>query len=446
VPELRVAVVGAGPAGCFIVDSMLNADVGNTDLRVDLYDRLPTPFGLLRYGVAPDHPRMKSLTGTLQQVIDQGRVRFFGNVNVGADVTVDELREHYHAVVYTFGAAVDRRLGIPGEDLPGSCSATELVAWYSGHPDITAVPADLSHPAAVVVGAGNVAVDVARILSRPASELTDTDMPDEVLSVLAGSRITDVHLLARRGPADAKFTYKELRELGELTDVDVIVDAADLYGVDATGTENPAASRNLTTMREWAARPKGGGRRRLHLHFHTRPVEIQGTGRVEAVVLERGHAERSSTTLPVGLILRAVGYRGIALDGVPFDEDRGLVPTDEHGRVLRDGAPSVGEYAAGWIKRGPRGVLGTNRADADETVSALLTDLDALQAHPRTDEDMLECLRRRGATVLDKEAWGRIDSAEIAAGGSRGCARQKLPTREELLEAGLGVAAGVNVW
>ncbi len=441
---LRVAVVGAGPAGMYVADALVLPREGSAvPVQVDVYDRLPTPFGLLRYGVAPDHPKMKMLTRALQRTLDDPRVRFLGGVQVGTDVTVDELRAGYHAVAYSFGASTDRRLGVPGEDLPGSRSATSFVTWYSGHPDAPADDVDLSGVrTAVVVGVGNVAVDVARVLSRPVADLRVTDVPEPVLDRLAASAVADVHVLGRRGPVQAKFTVKELRELGELEGVDVVVDPADLVlsaADEAELAEHPAVGRNLELLREWSQRPLTGAPRRLHLHFWSRPAALEGDGRVERVLVERTRldgdgrlvAAGAPSPLPAELVLRSVGYRGTGLDGVPLDPATCTVPARD-GRVLRDGAVSPGEYVAGWIGRGPVGVLGTNRSDAEGVVEGLLADAPALLARP-LGPDPVALLAQRGVTPVDAEGWGRIDAGEVARGQALGRARTKIATWDDLL-------------
>lgn len=440
--RLRVGIVGSGPAGLYAAGALLHAsDAGGPRVRVDVLDRLPAPYGLLRYGVAPDHLKMKSLVETFRPVLERPEVRFLGGVDVGGGVPVEEVRSAYDAVVYATGSQVDRRMGIPGEDLPGSYSATDLVAWYSGHPDAALARLTLDARAAVVVGAGNVAVDVARVLAKTGEAMRHTDVTDEVLATLSASAIRDVHLVARRGALQARFTPKELHELGEIPGTDVVVDAAEVdSGLDpADLAASPAqVRRNVDVLRSWAARPAGRGERRLHLHFWTRPVELGGAGRVERVVLERTAPGPGGAALPTGrtwtlpaqLVVRAVGYWGSPLPGVPFDPDAGVIP-NAAGRVLRDGAPSPGEYAVGWAKRGPHGVIGTNRADAAETVRSLLADLDGRA--PGARPDLLDRLRSRGVPVVTWEGWQLIDAAERALGAPRGADRVKIATREGLL-------------
>ncbi len=437
---LRVAVVGSGPSGIYAAESLLKARPG--EVRVDVFDRLPAPFGLVRYGVAPDHPKIKSITKALHRTFEDPAIRFLGDVEVGVAPTVEQLRAHYDAVVYAFGAARDRRLEVPGEDLPGSLSAVEFVAWYSGHPDAALDAALLRAESAVVVGAGNVALDVARLLVRSTEDLARTDLPTHVLDVLAASDVRDVHLLARRGPAQVKFTTKELRELGEVSGVDVLVEAADLeldpVSAALAETEREAA-RNVAVLREYAHRPPSGAERRLHLHFWRAPVEVCGPLRVTGVRCDqtaldpdgRLRVVRPTAVLPAQLVLRSVGYRGAALPGVPLDPDRGVIP-NEGGRVLRDGAVSPGEYVAGWIKRGPTGVIGTNRSDAAETVRALLADL------PEGRGVDGEVPGLPAETLVDWDGWLAIDAAEERAGEPYARGRVKLAHWAELRAAALG--------
>lgn len=444
---MRVAVVGAGPAGMYVADALVYQK--DVPVEVDVFDRLPTPFGLLRYGVAPDHLKMKSLSRALQRTLDDDRVSFFGNVEVGRDVTVDELRAGYHAVAYTFGASADRRLDIPGEDLPGSSSATDFVTWYSGHPDVPAERFDLAGvTSVVVVGVGNVAVDVARVLVKDVADLRTTDVPETVLARLERSSVTDVHVLGRRGPAHAKFTSKELRELGELEGVDVVVDPAHL---DLTGDElaqlaaRPGLSQNVDIMRAWCGRGLTGAPRRLHLHFWVRPVEVVGDDRVRAVRIEPTRLEDGEVVaagvpaeLPAQLLLRSVGYRGAGLPGVPLHDATCTVPHTD-GRVHRGEDVSSGEYVAGWIGRGPVGVLGTNRSDAESVVERMLEDAPALlQRELTVNVDAL--LHERGVHSVDCAGWACIDAAEVDLGRGLGRARSKLATWQELLAASEGPA------
>ncbi|MGH8573144.1 MAG: FAD-dependent oxidoreductase, partial [Gammaproteobacteria bacterium] len=386
-----MAIIGAGPAGAFAAACLLRAW---GDAEVDLFERLATPWGLLRGGVAPDHQEIKRLEDTFDQQTLQRGCRFLGNVEVGVDVTQAELMRHYTAVIYATGAQTDKSLGIPGEDLPGSSAATEFVAWYNGHPDYRGLEFDLSAKRAVVIGNGNVAADVTRMLTLSARELERTDIADHALEVLRESRIEHVIVLGRRGPAQAAFTSAELRELGHLDGVDTRVDPEDVE-LDPVSREWLAdkgtftARTNVDLLREFAARPpRSDARRRIDLRFLRSPVAIRGTGGVEAVDVRRNEIVRSEDgalrarpvegdveTIECGLVLRSVGYQAVPLPEVPFDERR-FVLRNERGRVLTpDGAPLPGVYTVGWIKRGPTGILGTNKRDAEETVSCLADDL-----------------------------------------------------------------------
>ena len=443
---LRVAVIGAGPAGIYAADALTGQD--DVPVAVDLVDRLPTPFGLVRHGIAPDHLKMRALRDTLHHVLDHERVRFVGNVELGTDVPLADLRRSVDAVVYTYGAAGDRRLGVPGEELPGSLAATDVVSWYTGHPDADRARVEAALARArdvVVVGVGNVALDVARVLARSPAELAGTDMPQHVLDALAAAPVGRVTVLGRRGPAQATFTTQELRELGHLADAVVLVDPADLTdpGDDALAAEDRHVARNLAALHEFAGRAAEPGRVQLRLRFHTRPVRLLGTDRVTGVEVERTTVDADGraigtgelAVLPADLVVRSVGYSGHALPGLPLEH--GTVP-HEAGRVLRDGVPSPGEYVAGWIKRGPTGVVGTNKHDARETVASLLADASsgALRPGP-VDGDWTDRVPHR---VLLAD-WRAIDAAEIALGAVRGRARTTIHDRAELLAAVRAAAA-----
>ena len=444
---LRVAVVGSGPSGCYTAQSLVQLDSG---VRVDVLDRLPCPYGLVRYGVAPDHEKIKSLQNNLCAVLEHERVRFLGGVQIGpGGVTVAQLRELYHAVVYCVGAATDRHLGIPGEDLPGSWSATQFVSWYSAHPD--AVDAGFLRDArsAVVIGVGNVAVDVTRMLARGLAELTPTDMPQAALTTLADSRVSEIHMVGRRGPSQARFTTKELRELGTLPETDVVVDPAEL-ALDPEYTDPSALPapqrRNVEVLRGWAGTPPTGAPRRIRLRFFLRPAELLAEqGHVGAVRFERtapdGHGGVTGTgrheVIGGQLVLRSVGYRGVPLEGLPFDPATGTVP-NLSGRVLREGAVAPGEYVAGWIKRGPTGVIGTNRPCAKETATSLLEDAPALAR--RAAPDPLPALRAAGTDPVEWPGWQSIERAEADLGTSLGRGVVKLPDWPSLLKAAVGKA------
>ncbi|MFJ5560685.1 FAD-dependent oxidoreductase [Streptomyces sp. NPDC093250] len=444
---LRVAVIGSGPSGCYTAQSLVQQD---PDVRVDVLDRLPCPYGLVRYGVAPDHEKIKSLQNNLRAVLEHERVRFLGGVPVGpGGVPVARLRELYHAVVYCVGAATDRRLGIPGEDLPGSWSATEFVAWYSAHPDTVQDGFLRGVRSAVVIGVGNVAVDVTRMLARGVTELAPTDMPHTALTALAASGVRLVHMVGRRGPSQARFTTKELRELGTLPDTAVAVDP-DESVLDPAYTDPSALPapqrRNVEVLRGWAGGPaEPDARRLIRLRFFLRPVElIARGGRVGAVRFERtapdGHGGITGTgrfeEIEAQLVLRSVGYRGVPLEGLPFDPARGTVP-HLAGRVLRGGAVAPGEYVAGWIKRGPTGVIGSNRSCAKETVTSLLRDAPLLRARDLPG-DPLTALRADGVEPVGWQGWQAIERAEAHLGASLGRSTVKLPDWENLLAAARG--------
>jgi ferredoxin--NADP+ reductase len=442
---LQVAVVGSGPSGVYTAQGLVQQNQV-PGVRVDVLDRLPCPYGLVRYGVAPDHEKIKSLQNNLRTVLEHEQVRFLGGVQVGPDgLPAARLRELYHAVVYCVGAATDRHLGVPGEELPGSWSATEFVSWYSAHPDATADGFVLGARAAVVIGVGNVAVDVTRMLARGAAELSPTDMPQGALAALAHSQVRDIQMVGRRGPSQARFTTKELRELGGLPDTDVVVDpeelALDPAYLDPSAL--PAAQRrNVEVLRGWAERPPQGGSRRIRLRFFLRPVELlPHDERVGAVRFERtlpdGHGGVTGTgqyeDIEAQLVLRSVGYRGVPLEGLPFDAEHGTVP-HLAGRVLRDGAVAPGEYVAGWIKRGPTGVIGTNRPCAKETVTSLLEDAPAL-VQREAPADPLTALRAEGLHPVEWSGWQAIERAEAELGASLGRSVVKLPDWPSLWEA-----------
>jgi ferredoxin--NADP+ reductase len=437
----RVAIVGAGPAGAFAAAALLR-HVGNAE--IDLFERLPTPWGLLRGGVAPDHQEIKRLQDTFDRQTLRRGVRFLGNVEVGRDVTHEELTRHYSAVVYATGAQTDKSLGIPGEDLPGSWAATEFVAWYNGHPDYRDLEFDLSHERAVVIGNGNVAADVTRLLTRSPDELARTDVADHALEALRRSAIREVVVLGRRGPAQAAFTSAELRELGNLDGVDLRVDPAEVeldplsaawLAEEGTFT----ARKNVQLLREFAARPpRIDAPRRIDLRFLTSPVEITKEAvviqRNEIVQDERGLLRARATDAPpepveAGLVLRSVGYQAVPLPGVPFDE-RAFVLPNERGRV----APGV--YTVGWIKRGPTGILGTNKRDAEETIASLAEDLrGGVLSDPQATEPIDGLLAERKVGVVTVDGWRAIDGRELEAGRSADRPRVKLASRDELLAA-----------
>ena len=440
---LRVAVVGSGPAGFYAAGALLDAERG---IEVDMLERLPTPWGLVRLGVAPDHPKLKSVSRAFERIAEKPGFRFFGNVEVGRDVSHADLVSRYDAVLYAFGAQTDRRLGIPGEELPGSWSATEFVAWYNGHPDYQELPFDLDVDRAVVIGNGNVALDVARMLALTPEELAPTDTTDPAIAAIGASTLREIVVVGRRGPAQASWTTQELKEMGELAGADVSVDEADLEGAESDDTQT---RRNLDVLREFAGREPTGKPLVVRFLFFRSPVAIHGESKVESIDLVRNRLEERDgrlvavasdehETLECGLVFRSVGYRGVGLPDVPFDDERGTIRNDG-GRVA--GADCT--YCAGWIKRGPTGIIGTNKKDAAETVACLLEDVDAgkIVHKPRATPDALEeLLAERGVRAIVYSGWASIDELERAAGEKVGRPRVKLRTWDELLAAAEQVA------
>jgi len=453
---LRVAIIGAGPTGFYVADHLLrNTGVA---VEVDMFDRLPTPYGLVRLGVAPDHQKIKFVTNAFDKVAASPGFRFFGGVDFGKHVTLADLKTHYHQIVYCTGAQTDRRMGIPGEDLAGSHPATEFVAWYNGHPDYRDCVFDLSQESVAVVGVGNVAVDVVRILCRTPEELATTDIADYALDALRKSHVREVYLLGRRGPAQAAFTNPEIRELGELPDADITAEPAEveldpLSRAAVERSQDRPTLKKVEILREYARRPVSGKSKRLVLRFLVSPVELIGddTGRVAAMRLVRNELYATSTgalqpratdrfeEIPVGLVFRSVGYRGVPLSGVPFNESWGVILNDK-GRVLDPGTkqPLVGEYTAGWIKRGPTGVIGTNKPDAAETVACMFEDLArgaVLEpAHPEAAAaDAF--VRQRQPSFVSYADWLKLDAIEVAQGRAQGRPRVKLTSVEEMFAA-----------
>jgi ferredoxin/flavodoxin---NADP+ reductase len=442
VTTLQVAVVGSGPAGIYTAEALIKQAAKldpPADVQIDVLDRLPTPYGLVRYGVAPDHPSIRSIADYLRGVLEHPEVRFLGGVHLGDDVTREDLLASYDAVVYATGAMRDRRMGIPGEDLPGSYAATDFVNWYCGHPDSDAGAFTLDAESVAVIGVGNVAVDVARILVRDPAELRRTDVPQAVLEALEASKVREVHVIGRRGPAQAKFTTKELRELGELAGVDIEVrpDEVDSTDFDPTGQSLQLADSdrrvrgNLAVIRDWAARSPAGGERRLTLRFWLRPEKIEGTERLSGLTAERTRLDEQGRltgtgrfeTIPAQMLFRSVGYQSVPLPGVPFDERSYTVPNAD-GRVLGpDGEPLPREYVAGWLKRGPTGVVGTNKSDAAATVRSLLADLAGdgrAPARGQSREQFVKTLGERGVRPVSYADWLRVERAEAELGGALG--------------------------
>ena len=442
---LRVAIVGSGPSGFYTAEALLKLPLV---VEVDMIDRLPVPFGLVRYGVAPDHPKLKQPTAVFDKIAQSPGFRFFGNVTVGRDLAIEELRTTHHAIVIACGAESDRRLGIPGEDLPGSHAATEFVGWYNGHPDYRNSQFDLSSEIAVVIGQGNVAIDIARVLCKPIEELRSTDMAAHALDALAKSRIREVHIIGRRGPAQAKFTNKELRELGDIAGCTCEVAAGDIQLNEACRQEledksNFVAAKNVEVLNKWVQSNPAKSRRRIVFHFLETPIQLEGNARVERIVLQRNELRGSAfaqqargigqkSAISCGLVFRSIGYLGRALSGLPFDAYRGVIP-NQAGRI--DGVDGI--YAVGWIKRGPSGIIGTNRADAVATVQTMLNDLGCLNALPRTGaRGLSDILAPRAIRVTDYTTWQRLDAEERRRGALSGKPREKVCDVQEMISLG----------
>jgi ferredoxin/flavodoxin---NADP+ reductase len=451
---LRVAIVGSGPAGFYAAEHLLKQE--SATVEVDVFDRLPTPFGLVRAGVAPDHPKIKSVIRVYEKTAARDGFRFFGNIEIGRHLSATELTERYHAVIHAYGSPTDRHLEIPGEDLEGSHPATEFVAWYNAHPDFADHQFDLSSECAVVVGNGNVATDLARMLALTRSELEATDTADHAIEALGASNIREIVVLGRRGPAQAAFTNPEVRELGEIKDADVDVDPAEVELDDLSRAYLASEEADITTRKnveiftEFSQRQPDGKRRRIVLRFLRSPVEIQGEGKVERLIVARNELYRDEVgvirardtgereTIECGLVFRSIGYKGVGLDGIPFDERRCVIP-NEGGRVTdpESGGQVAGHYAVGWIKRGPSGVIGTNKKDAQETVANLLADLDAGRIPPEAADpgEVESWLAERVPDHVTYSGWEAIDRAEQERGKPLGRPRVKFVRTEEMLEA-----------
>ncbi|MBE7370503.1 FAD-dependent oxidoreductase [Dermacoccus barathri] len=440
----RVAIIGAGPAGIYAADILTKEHESAT---VDIFDRLPAPYGLVRYGVAPDHPRIKEIVKALRRVLSGDRIRFIGNVDYGTDVDLERLQQHYDAVIFSTGASSDRPLEIPGIDLPGSYGAADFVSWYDGHPD---APRDwpLTAKSVAVIGAGNVALDVARMLAKPADEQLTTEIPDNVYQGLSLNEATDVHVFARRGPAQLKFTPMEFRELSHSPSVDVIVEPEG-FEIDEAGQAAISASKStklvVNTLLKYLDTEPTGAPHRIHIHLCQAPVEVLGEDAVTGLRTERtefvgdGNVRGTGETIDwdVQAVYRAVGYYSSPLQNLPFDDARGVVP-NEAGRVLdQSGEPIAATYVTGWIKRGPVGLIGHTKSDASETIRCLLEDLPSLVAPAVDDEDaLLRHLLDSGVDVTLWDDWERLDAQEIALGAGAGRERVKIVSREDMIAAG----------
>ena len=451
VTKLRLAIVGAGPAGIYAADILLKNE-RSFDVSIDLFDHLPAPYGLVRYGVAPDHPRIKGIITALREVLDRGDIRIFGNVHFGTDITLDDLKKHYHAVIFSTGAVRDAALDIPGIDLPGSYGGADFVSWYDGHPDY---PREwpLEAKSVAVLGNGNVALDVARMLAKPADDLLPTEIPANVYEALKTSAVTDVHVFGRRGPMQVKFTPLELRELGELRDVDMIVHDEDFEYDEASRNAIESNKQVMVidkVLTQWRQREVGSASRRLHLHFYAKPLEVVAgpDGRVASFRYERTEPDGAGgirgtgeiRSVDVQAVYRAVGYFGSPLDGVPFDDKRGVIPNHE-GQVYKDGDTELlpGVYATGWIKRGPVGLIGHTKSDAMETISHLVKDQASWWSPPEPSEAAVTALlESRGVEYTTLDGWHALDQHEIALGEPEGRARIKVVPRDEQVKISRG--------
>ena len=442
-------MVGAGPAAFYATEKLLKSEL----VSVDMFERLPAPYGLVRYGVAPDHLKIKNVTRAFDKTASHPDFRFFGNVRIGVDLSLEDLRQHYSMVLFGTGAQTDRRLGIPGEDLPGSHPATEFVAWYNGHPDFVSCEFDLSAKNVAVIGVGNVAVDVARILCRTHAELNETDMAQYAIDSLIQSSTTNVYMLGRRGPAQAAFTNPEVKELGELDGADVVVRREDVALSDVEkefleASDDKTVARKMEILNEFSALPEGHKPRKLHIRFRVSPVEIVAgdDGRVSGIkvvynrmVLEGGRIRPIPTDktelIPVELVFRSVGYRGVRIEGVPFDDKQGIIPNDAGRVVDEDGERVAGMYVTGWIKRGPSGVIGTNKPDGAETAASMLEDLQNVQAPPGDAGTIFELLESRNVRAISYSDWQQLDKLEIENGRACGRPRQKFLTARDMILA-----------
>lgn len=445
---LRLAIVGAGPAGIYAADILLKHE-RSFDVSIDLFERLPAPYGLVRYGVAPDHPRIKGIVTALREVLDTGQIRLFGNVTYGEDITLEDLKKHYHAVIFSTGAISDQELDLPGVHLQGSYGAADFVSWYDGHPD---VPRSwpLEAKSVAVIGNGNVALDVARMLAKHPQDLEPTEVPDNVLQGLESSPASDIHVFGRRGPMQVKFTPLELRELGEMRDVDVIIHEED-FALDEASQRAIESNKQLFVINkiftQWREREAGTASRRLHLHFYAKPLEITGTDAVEGFRYERTEPDGAGgvrgtgeiRNIEVQAVYRAIGYFGTPLPEIPFDTKHGVIPNHE-GQVMRDDNTVMpGVYATGWIKRGPVGLIGHTKSDAMETIQHLVKDQASWWSPSQPSEDsVVELLKSRGVAYTNLEGWHRLDAKELELGAARGRERLKVVPREDMLEVSLG--------
>jgi ferredoxin--NADP+ reductase len=445
----KIAIIGSGPSGFYAAEALLDSEI---NVEVHMYERLPTPFGLVRSGVAPDHPKLKQVINIFKRIAEHESFKFFGNVSIGEDVSLEALQNTYSAVVFATGAGIDRSLNIPGEALKGSHSATEFVGWYNGHPDFQDCTFDLSNKSCVVIGHGNVSADVCRILLKSVDELKQTDITQQAIDTLSKSNIQEVHIIGRRGPAQSKFSTKELRELSELENCEIIVNPEDLVLNDESAAElddraNLNNRLNVELLRTLSEKKATGETKKCYLHFLKSPTAVIGEQQVDGIELtgndlsgepfyQKARSNDHSEILDCGTVFRSVGYRGSPIQGVPFDDQRGVIPNVD-GRVTTvEGEPQKGIYVTGWIKRGPSGIIGTNRADSVETVETLLSNLSELTVQTDSSvDDLLNSIRAKGVQIVTYEDWLKIDNSEVEKGSLVGKPREKMTKVKEMLQA-----------
>lgn len=445
---LRIAIVGSGPSGFYSTEALIRSEL---TVKVDMFERLPSPYGLVRSGVAPDHQKLKQAIQVYAKIAEQPEFNFIGNVTVGKDISIAELCTTHHAVIFTYGAETNRRLGISGDDLPGSHTATEFVGWYNGHPDYRDRIFDLSHETAVIIGQGNVAADVSRILAKNVDELKHTDIAEHALAVLAESNIKNIYIIGRRGPAQAKFASKEIKEFGELAICDPLVDPDELLLNSESENElrdksNSGSKKNYDILSKYSSLPTSNKQRQCHFTFLKSPIKIIGDGRVEKIILEKnkltGDPMRQSARgtgqtieLETGIVFSSIGYRGLSMPGVPFNDDWGVLPNSDGRIVDADNKPLPQLYCAGWIKRGPTGIIGTNRADSVATVAALLEDVKNMDAdeHKNGAEGVYQILDNKGIRHISFAEWKKIDQKELERGLPNAKPREKFTYIKEML-------------
>ena len=443
---LEVAIIGSGPSGYYAAQSLFGSE---KKINITMFDRLPTPYGLVRGGVAPDHQKIKNVIRVYEKISISPEFRFIGNVLVGKDISIDDLRNNFHATIFACGAETDRKLGIPGEDLQGSHTATAFVGWYNGHPDYRDLSFDLSQEIAVVVGQGNVAADVSRILSKTADELKQTDIADHALQQLVESKIKEIHVIGRRGPVQAKFTPEELKEFGELEDCNPVVDSSTLQLNEASQKELESPEgrtnvKNFEVFKDFANRDLTKKNRSCFFRFLEGPIELMGTERLEGILLAKNNlsgdpfkqrAEKTGETVEqkCGILFRSIGYNGIPIEGVPFDEKEGIFPNDK-GRLLDNGSVVNGVYVTGWIKRGPSGIIGTNKPDSVETVNCLLEDIEKIDGEKSGNSGIMKILSEKQTRAVNYDGWKKIDEAEVKRGEPKGKPREKFTRIEEMLD------------